>query len=65
MLVASLPVGFDDSDERLRLICEQTRRRKQHGRDGRGEARSRGSDRMVLIGLARTRGRIAPARSGT
>jgi WS/DGAT/MGAT family acyltransferase len=34
MLVAPLPVGIDDSDERLRLICAQTRRRKQHPDEG-------------------------------
>jgi Wax ester synthase/diacylglycerol acyltransferase catalytic domain/WS/DGAT C-terminal domain len=34
MLVASLPVGIEDSEERLHLICEQTRRRKQHPGEG-------------------------------
>jgi len=34
MLVAPLPVGVDDSEERLRLICAQTRRRKQHPDEG-------------------------------
>jgi WS/DGAT/MGAT family acyltransferase len=34
MLVAPLPVGIDNSEERLRLICAQTRRRKQHPDEG-------------------------------
>ena len=31
---APLPVGLDDSQERLRLICAQTRRRKEHPDEG-------------------------------
>jgi diacylglycerol O-acyltransferase / wax synthase len=34
ILVAPLPAGIDDSDERLRLICAQTRRRKQPPDEG-------------------------------
>lgn len=34
MLVAPLAVGIEDRDARLRLICEQTRRGKQHPDEG-------------------------------
>jgi diacylglycerol O-acyltransferase len=34
MLVAPLPAGIEDNEERLRLICAQTRRRKQHPDEG-------------------------------